>query len=418
MLASISVPLMGLTDVAVIGRLGDAALLGGLAVGAILFDFIFVGLNFLRAGTIGLTAQALGANDTLEQNAILLRAMLLSCAIGLPLVFFSKGILNVGLYFMQPSESVASAVRIYFLIRILAAPFTLLSYSILGWLFGLGKARLGLALQLLGSGINIGLSIYLGLFKNGGIHGVAWATFYAELVTVMVGIIVVLRIIWLNRPKTHQIMDKKKIWRTMSINSDIMIRSFALIFAFSYFTAMGSRFGDVVLAANAILMNFFMLAAFILDGFANATEQLVGRSIGSKNRLAFDQTIRISGFWSAVVAVALFVVFMIFGPWLVDFLSHNEAIRATAKNYVIWAALTGIFGALAFLMDGVYIGATWTSEMRNLMLLALAIYLFVCSLGVFLWGNHGLWFALEVFLIVRGVSLFYLLKNKRKTVFN
>ncbi len=414
MLASITVPLMGLTDTAVVGRLGDAAMLGGLAVGAVILDLIFTGLNFLRSGTVGLTAQAMGADDRVERVNVLHRALILSALIGLLLILFSLPVLELGLLLMKPGDAVAEAVRSYFMIRIFAAPFTLSNYSILGWLLGLARVRLGLALQVLSSVVNILLSIYLGLVRGYGIEGVAWATVCAELLATAVGLLLALRLGGLARAGWRSLFQGAKIRRTLLLNTDIMIRSMILVFVFSFFTAQGSRLGEVTLAANAILMNFFMLVAFVLDGFANATEQLVGRALGARFRPAFDQAIRISTFWSALLSVLLFGLLILFGPWLIDLLSTHDGVRMEARNYLIWAALTGIFGVLAFQMDGVFIGATWSRDMRNMMILSLLVYLLAWRLLMPLLGNHGLWLALEIFLLVRGISLWWRLQAARQ----
>ncbi len=417
MLASITVPFMGLTDTAVIGQLGDAALLGGLAIGAIIIDLIYTGLNFLRSGTVGLTAQAQGAQDHDEQNRVLHRAVLLSLMIGALLIFLSGPILKLGLQLMKPTEAVANAVSLYFAIRILSAPFTLLNFSILGWLLGLAQVRVGLVLQVVASSSNIILSIYLGLSLGWGISGVAWATVISEGLATLLGLFFVYRHSGLSWRGWQALLDKAKIRRTLSLNTDIMIRSFILLFAFSFFTAQGSRLGEVTLAANAVLFNFFLLTAFVLDGFANATEQLVGRAIGARYRLAFDRAVNISLFWSALLSALLFLLLMLFGSFFISLLTTNLLVRAEAETYLVWAAITGLFGVLAFQMDGVFIGATWSEDMRNMMIASLAAYLLAWWLFMPLWQNHGLWLALEVFLGVRGISLLSRLKTRREAAF-
>lgn len=418
MLASITVPFMGITDTAVIGQLGDAALLGGLAIGAIVIDLIFTGLNFLRSGTVGLTAQALGAHDHEEQNRVLHRAVLLSLIIGVLLVLLSGPILELGLRLIKPTEAVANAVSLYFAIRILSAPFTLLNFSILGWLLGLAKVRVGLVLQVVTSSGNVILSIYLGLIQGWGISGVAWATVISEVFATLLGLYFVYRHSGLNWMGWPALLDKAKISRTLTLNTDIMIRSFILLFAFSFFTAQGSRLGEVTLAANAVLFNFLLLAGYALDGFANATEQLVGRAIGAQYRPAFDRAVRISLFWSVLLSVVLFVILMFFGPLIISLLTTNALVRAEAETYLIWAAISSLFGVLAFQMDGVFIGATWSADMRNMMIASLAVYLLAWWLFMPLWQNHGLWLALEVFLGVRGISLLSRLKTRRQTAFS
>ena len=272
-------------------------------------------------------------------------------------------------------------------------------------------------LQMFASIVNILLSIYLGIICGGGIEGVAWATLISEVLMALLGGWLVYRRAGLRFYGRVSLLDKQKLKRTLSLNSDIMIRSLLLLLAFSFFTAQGSRLGEVMLAANAVLMNFFMLSAFMLDGFATATEQLVGRAVGAKYRPAFDQAVRISTFWSALLSLVLFIGLMLAGPMLIDLLTNNEAVREQARVYLVWVALTGVFGVLAFQMDGVFIGATWSGDMRNMMILSFIIYILAWRLFMPLWGNHGLWLALEVFLGVRGVSLLVRLKVRRAREF-
>lgn len=418
MLASITVPLMGITDTAVVGQLGDAAMLGGLAMGAVILDLIFTGLNFLRSGTTGLTAQAVGAHDPVEQNNVLHRALLLSILIGLALLLLATPMLELGLRLMKPGDRVAEALSQYFVIRIFAGPLTLLNFSMLGWLLGLGLVRQGLLLQSFGSASNILLSVYLGLVRGGGIEGVALATVISEMLMVLLGGWLVCRRAGFRFHGVAAILDVGKLKRTLSLNRDILIRSMILLFSFSFFTAQGARLGEVTLAANAVLMNFFLLSAFMLDGFATATEQLVGRAIGARYRPAFDQSVRISLFWSALLSLLLSVALMLAGPAFIDLLTSNAEVRVEAKTYLIWAALTGLFGVLAFQMDGVFIGATWSVDMRNMMILSFVFYMLAWWWLMPLWQNHGLWLALEIFLGVRGISLLLRLKARRDTTFS
>lgn len=417
-IASMTTPLIGIADTAVVGRLGDATLLGGLAVAAILFDLIFGSLNFLRSGTLGLTAQAVGAHNTTEQFTVLNRAILFSTLIGLIFIFLSNPLLTAGLAIIKPSLSVASAVTIYFSIRIFSSPFTFINYSILGWLLGLGQARYALVLQIVANAVNIILSIYLGLYKGFGIQGVAWATVISEVIATLIGAFLV----WSHTKKFiwtgwQNLLNKQSLKRTFSLNRDLLIRTFILLFAFGFFTAQGSRLGDITLAANAVLFNFFLLSAYILDGFATASEQLVGRAVGARYQPAFDRAVRISLLWSAILAGILFILIMLFGPSFIHALTTHIEVQNEAKTYLIWAALSGIFGVLAFQMDGVYIGATWSREMRNMMILSLFIYLAAWWVLMPIWGNHGLWIAMEIFLGIRGITLLARLKVRRDEEF-
>ncbi|WP_075995520.1 MATE family efflux transporter [Salaquimonas pukyongi] len=404
-LAYMTTPILGLVDTAVVGRLGSAALIGGLAVGAIIIDVAFTTLNFLRSGTTGLTAQAVGREDEKEKQAILFRALVIALAGGLAMIALIPGILWAGLWFMAPGEAVADATSRYFTIRMLGAPFALANYALLGWLIGLGRAGLGLLLQIVLNGTNIVLSIVLGLSLEYGLEGVAWATVVAEALAFAVGSVICWRLLdHTIRPSLQRIFDKAALIRIANLNADIMVRSFLLLLAFAFFTAQGAKFGETVLAANAVLMNFFMVAGFFLDGMATAAEQIVGRAVGAHHRDGFWRGIRLTLFWNTVLALALFGVFWLFGEALINLITTLEPVREEAYRWMIFAALTALTGVIAFQMDGIYIGATWSREMSVMMILSFLAYLAVWWLLRDL-GNPGLWIALHSFLIFRGITL-------------
>lgn len=418
-LAYLSTPLLGLVDTGVVGRLGDPALLGGLAVGAIIFDIVFALFYFLRASTTGLVAQAVGAGDVEQQRIVLVRSLMISTSMGVVVIALAPAISSVSLWAMEVPLTVEQATLLYFSVRVMAAPLSLINYSVLGWLLGMGQARLGLLLQIVLNGSNIVLSILLGLHWGWGIEGVAWATVIAEIIAAIVG----LTIAWIRLSKQGRldwprVFNKAALARLLSVNFDIMVRSFCLLFAFAFFTAQGAQFGEVTLAANAVLMNFFLISGYFLDGFAMAAEQLAGKAIGARHRPAFDSAVRLTLVWGFALAAAATAVFWFGGPYLIDVLTTNEAVRQEARVYLIWAALTALVGVMAFQMDGVYIGATWSADMRNMMLLSLLAFLLTWWLATPRLENHGLWLALEVFLGARGVSLYLRLSKRTRETFS
>ncbi len=417
-IAYMTTPLLGLVDTAVIGQLGIAAALGGLAVGAVLFDVILATFNFLRASTTGLVAQALGRDDKAEQQKIFIRAMAVALACGFGILFVGPLVLDVGLSWIKPSADVEKATRTYFLIRLYATPFAMANYVILGWLLGLGKAGQGLVIQIFLNGINIVFSIYLGLVLELGIEGVAWATVLGEGLAIIFGLFIINHhFSFKNLQIITALKDRAKLLALMSVNRDIMVRSFCLLLAFAWFTGAGARLGELTLASNAILMHFFYISGYFLDGFATAAEQLVGRAIGAHYRPAFNRSVKLATFSGFILAGGLTLVFLLAGPSLVDLLTVNEAVRAEARIYLPWAAITALVGVMAFQMDGVFIGATWSADMRNMMLLSLAAFLFTIWIAVPYWGNHGLWLALQVFLGLRGITLWWRMKVNLKKVF-
>lgn len=417
-LAFLTTPLLGLVDTAVVGRLGDAALLGGLAIAAILFDLVFTTFNFLRTATTGLVAQAMGRDDPTEEQAVFWRSLMISAVAGVIIIAATPLLLAAGLTFMGARGEIAAAASTYLMIRALSAPAALANYAILGYVLGRGMGGTGLLLQTVINGTNIVLSILLGLWLGYGLEGVAWATVIAEITGCAAGLLVIHR----NFDRAHgpswkQIIDRASILRLMSLNGDIMIRSFALITAFAWFTRLGTGFGETTLAANAILMNFFMVAGYYLDGFATAAEQLAGRAIGARYRPAFDKAVRLTVFWGFALAGFTTGFFLVFGDAVIGLMTTLESVRLEAGSYLFWAALTAVAGVLAFEMDGVFVGATWSRDMRNMMLLSLALFI-VLSVGMTrIWGNQGLWISLNIFLAARGLTLLAILPRRRDRAF-
>ncbi|TCU17955.1 MATE family efflux transporter [Rhizobium sullae] len=411
-------PLLGLVGTGVVGHMGEPDALAGLAIGAMLFDLLLGSFNFLRASTTGLTAQALGRHDTHEQQGVFWRAMVSALGCGLVLLCLSPLLLSAGLALMGPEAAVAQATNVYFSIRILAAPAALANYAILGFVLGRGQGGTGLFLQVLINGINIVLAIYLGLWLDWGVAGVAWGTMVGETVGAVAGLFLVLRSFEASeRPGRAEIFSRHRLAELFALNRDILIRTFVLIGSFAIMTRIGTSFGAVTLAANAVLMNFFLLSGYYLDGLANAAEQITGRAIGAAHRPAFDRGLKLTAIWSFGLAASVSAFFLGAGPWLISALTTSPEVRAAAETYLPWAAITGLTGALAFLMDGVFIGATWSVDMRNRMLMSFAGYLAALAVFVPLFGNHGLWLSMNAFLLFRGFFLAMLVKPRADQTF-
>jgi putative MATE family efflux protein len=417
-LAYVTTPLLGITATAVVGQFGNAALLGGLAAGAIVFDVVFTTFNFLRSGTTGLVAQAFGRADPAGEQAAFWHAFAIALFSGLILAFLGPLIALAGSWFMDAGPGVTDTMRLYIGIRMLAAPFSLINYAVLGYILGRGQGGLGLTLQIVLNGTNIGLCILLGLELGWGVAGVAWASVGGEFAATLMGMGYVLaRFRRLPPLPRNRLLDMPAFLRMVSMNRDIMIRSFSLLAAFALFTRQGAQEGTLALAANAVLMNFFLVAGYFLDGFANAAEQLAGRAIGSRYRFAFDRAVRLTMIWGFGLAIVSSAVCLFFGGALVRLITTAPDVREMAYAFMPWAALTPVTGVLAFQMDGIFIGATWSRDMRNMMLLSFVVYL-VALIGLGkACGNVGLWAALHIFLIVRGLSLLSVLPARIRTAF-
>lgn len=418
-LAFMTTPLLGLVDTAVVGQLGDPALIGGLAVGAMAFDFVFAGFGFLRTGTTGLVAQAFGRGDEPAERATFWRAIWLAVGLGLVVMLAAPLIVGATAWFVDPPPAVGDAMAVYVGIRILAAPVTFINYALLGYTLGRGQATLGLMLQLVVNGGNIVFSILLGLVWGWGVAGVAWGTVIGEMLGAAAGAAIVLpRFAGRRRLPLAEIADWPAFRTMMAVNRDIMIRNLVLIVAFALLTRQGAAFGTVTLAANAVLMNFFMLAAYFLDGFAAAAEQLAGRALGARYAPAFDRTVRLTALWGFALSGVAALALLLFGEGVTALVTTSPEVRAEALRYLPWAAFTALSGVLAFQMDGVFIGATWSRELRDMMLLSFALFLAALWAMGSAWGNHGLWAALHVFLLARGLSLYLVMRRKAAVAFS
>lgn len=406
--AHLTTPLLGVVDAAVVGRLGDAALLGGVALAAVIFDMLFWAFGFLRMGTVGLAAQALGRRDDMEVRAVLARALLIAAAIGLALVALQVPILAVALHLAGASSGVSDAVADYFHIRIFAAPFSLANYVVLGWLTGLGRTGRALALQVGMNVLNMVLSTLLVLGAGWGIAGAAWGTLVAEAVGAVAGLLVCAGLrgtglsgLLLALPRAV-LVNSARLREAMMLNGDIMIRTAALMFAFFFFAAQGARAGDSTLAANALLQNLGLLAAYFLDGFATAAEQVCGAAVGARRRADFSRGVVLVLIWGFGFALAAAGLYLLAGPALIDLMSTSPEVQAEARRFLPYAALLPLVGVCAFAFDGVFIGALWSRDMRNLMLVAVGIYVLAWWL-LRPFGNDGLWGAMLVFLAARGL---------------
>jgi multidrug resistance protein, MATE family len=403
MLANLTTPLLGIVGTAVIGRLGEAYLLGGIAMSALVFDSIYWLFGFLRMGTVALTAQALGAGDAAEQRAVLIRALLIAALIGVLLIALQGPVAAVIYRVLGGSDAVRAAAETYFFVRVWSAPCALANFAVLGWLVGIARAGTALVLQIAINLVNMTATILLVLVLDYGIAGAAWAAVLAETVGLAVG----LGIAWLLAGRRLQttiasVLRRDRLVRMLAINRDIMIRTAAIITAFAFFTAQGARAGDVPLAANAVLHNFILIGSFFLDGFATAAEQLCGRAVGARDGQAFTQATNRVLAWGFLFGAGTTLLFLLIDGPLIDIITASDAVRQAARQFILFAALAPVLGVAAYAFDGIYIGATWARDMRNLMLAALAIYL-ATWWALRPYGNSGLWLALLTFLAARGL---------------
>jgi MATE family multidrug resistance protein len=406
-LANMAVPLLGLVDTAIMGHSGSASDLGAIALGSLIFTFVFWLFGFLRMSTTGFTAQALGAGDLGEARAIFGRAILLGSGIGIALILAQFPIIHCALWLLGGSDKVETQVAAYWDIRIWAAPATLMTYAIMGTLIGLGKTRHLLLLQLCLNGTNLILDVFFVVGLDWGVKGIAAGTLIAEWISALVGFWMVTRhLSETGKPFWNWpiLIDRNAFARTLSTNADIMWRTLFLLGGFAFFSNQGAKFGDTALAANHILLQIISFSAFFLDGFAFAVESLVGRALGIRNRELFDRVIGLSTRLAAITAFILTLIILFAGNMLIESLTSITTVKTYALIYLPYAACYVFVSFAAFQLDGIFIGATRSRAMRNASFISLMIFLFAFAFMQEL-ENHGLWIAFIIYVSARAVTL-------------
>ncbi|MGY0633568.1 MATE family efflux transporter [Luteimonas sp. A478] len=410
-LANAAVPALGLVDTAVIGHYGTATELGGLALGALLFNFVYWSFGFLRMGTTGFVAQAAGAGDEAEVRAAVSRAVLMALGLGAILIAVQWPVVRLYLGLMDGSEAVEAATAGYFQTRIWGAPAALTLFACSGLLIGLGRSRELLIVQLLLNGLNAGLDIWFAGYLGMGVRGIGLGTAIAEWSTCGVALAIVWRVLRAHHADSgaflswERIADAQRIRQSMAANGDILIRTLCLLFAFAWFANAGARFGDVTLAANHILLQLVSFSAFFLDGFAFVAEARVGAAWGARSRDRFRRAVRLTSELAVGTAAVLAALILLLGQPAVSAITTLPNVREAAFANLPWAAVYVLVSVAAFQLDGVFIGATRTREMRNAGVISLVVFLLAAWPFTAAWGNHGLWAAFVVYVIARAGAL-------------
>lgn len=405
-LANATIPILGAVDTAVVGQLGQAAPIGAVGIGAIIITAIYWLFGFLRMGTTGLTAQAIGSGDKSETSALLVRGLIIGLVSGLILIAFQVPLFFGALQLSPASIEVEGMAQQYLHIRVYSAPAAIALFGITGWLIAKEKTRAVLLLQLLLNGVNIILDLLFVLHLGWGVEGVAIATLIAEWLGLIFGL-------WLAREGFNngywknwvQIFDRSRLLKMAKVNSDIMIRSVLLQIGIVSFLFLGSSFDDATLAANQVLIQFLNFTSYALDGFAFTAEALVGQALGAKNRALFRKSAIMTSQWGVGSAVLMAFVFFVFGDNIIKLMTTAEDVRAVSHTYLPWMILAPLAGVAAWMLDGIFIGATRTTDMRNMMIVSFAVYVIALVVLLPRYGNHGLWASLIVFSIARGVTL-------------
>lgn len=409
MLANASTPLIGFIDAVVIGQLGDAALIGGVAVGAAIFNAIYWCVGFLRMSTTGFTAQAYGARDRTEIAATLLRALLIAAVLGISVVVFQTPIRHGFLWFVGGSPAVQEATTAYYDWRIWAAPAGFANFALLGWFIGLGRMMVAFWIRLLANAANIAFALLFVPVLGWGVSGVGLAAFLSEVAALACGLYCARRELALHGavPSRAAMLDKGKLSALFAANRNVMIRTFCVLAVGQIFIRFGAAQGDAALAANAVLASLLLITHFLLDGYTNAIETLVGQAIGARDRLRLDLSVRLAAIAAGITGALVGVVLWFSAGPIIGFMTTDAEVRAQAGAYLAWVASQPLIAVGCFLLDGVFIGATRTVDMRNMMLVSFAVYLATLAIALPWFGNHGLWLAQAVFFIARALTLLW-----------
>jgi MATE family multidrug resistance protein len=397
-------------DTALVGHLDEVYYLGAIALGGMIFNFIFWGFGFLRMGTTGITAQAFGEENKTESVMTLVRALFVAGLFSFLILLLQVWIADLSFWLVEASPEVEHYTRIYFNIRILTAPATLGLYAINGWFLGMQNARYPMIVTVVLNVLNIVLDVFFVYSLDMHVDGVAWGTLIARYVGLILA--VVLLVVkyrgWLKAYVREKLLELEPIQKFFSVNRDIFIRTLCLIFTFSFFTAKSAEFGNVILAANTILLQLWMMVSYGIDGFAFAAESLIGRYKGSGEKGKLKKAVGYCFFWGIGIGFAASLVYALFDIPILKIFTDQQEVIETALVFWAWTIAGPAVSSFCYIWDGIFIGATATVPMRNSMIIAtILVFLPVYAIGVsFLGlGNHAIWLALTLFMIARGVTL-------------
>ncbi|WP_425098755.1 MATE family efflux transporter [Tropicibacter sp. S64] len=406
LLANVTVPILGAVDTGVVGQIPEAEPIAAVGVGAVILSAVYWIFGFLRMGTTGLTAQAAGQGNRAEVAALLTRVLMIGLAGGLALILLQDLVYWAAFRLSPAGQKVEDLARAYMQIRIWSAPAAIAIYGITGWLIAQERTRDVLLLQLWMNGVNITLDLLFVLQLNMGVDGVALATFLAEWSGLALGL-------WLCRAAFGvpdwrdwaRVFDRVKLRHMALVNTDILIRSMLLQGIFVSFLLLGGHFGAVTLAANQVLLQFLYIAGFALDGFAFAAEALVGQAFGAGAVARIRTAAKMTSLWALIFSLAMAAAFALGGPLLIDIMAKDPEVQQTARIYLPWMVATPVLMLGLVMLDGIFIGATRSADMRNMMVVSAAIYLVAVWALIGPMGNHGLWAAFLISMLARGVTL-------------
>ena len=402
--SNITVPLLGMIDVAIVGHMGSPVYIGAVAVGSMIFNLVYWLFGFLRMGTSGMTAQAYGRRDLQEVARTLVRSALVALSIALLLIVFQVPLRWLMFWLIGPTADVIPFATTYFGIVIWGAPASLGLFSLMGWYIGMQNTRIPMFVSIMQNVVNIVASLLLVYGLGMKIEGVAFGTVIAQYAGLLVAVGLLAKYYWrVIRGRWNKMGGQWRVAAFYKTNRDIFLRTLCLVTVNLYFTAAGARNGAVVLSVNTVLLQLYLLFSYFMDGFAYAGEAMSGRFYGAQNRQAFDETLRHLFGWMAVVTVSYTLLYIAGGTQIVSLLTDELQVRALAREYIWWAWLIPAAGAVAFIWDGIFIGLTATRGMLVSTFVSMLTFFAVYWLTMDTLGNHGLWLAQVVYLAMRGI---------------
>ncbi|MBU8893043.1 MAG: MATE family efflux transporter [Bacteroidales bacterium] len=407
-ISNITIPLLGIVDLALVGHLDSKVYIGAIALGSMIFNFIYWGFSFLRIGTSGFAAQSYGKKDFRESFFILYRALFVGFIGAVFLLIIQKPIDLLSFFFIGGSNEVEFFARQYFYIRIWAAPATIALYSISGWYIGMQNAKIPMIIAITVNLLNVGFNVLFIKVFGMKSDGVALGTVLAQYLGLILGVIFLRK----NSKRLKQYLIFKEILQLnalkkfLNVNKDIFIRTISLVFALSFFTAKSAKYGDTLLAVNTLLLQFFMIYAHVVDGFAYAGEALAGKYFGARDKTSLIKVSKLLFYWGLLMAAIFTIVYYFGDNLLLKILTNNSEVIQNIQTYLFWIYLIPVITFGAFIWDGIFIGVTASASMRNAMLISTYL-IFIPSYFILhhYFNNHGLWAAFMIFMIARLVTL-------------
>ena len=406
-ISNISVPLLGMADVAIAGHIGGDMTIGALAIGTTIFNFIYWNCAFLRMGTSGMTAQAYGAGNRLECNALLVKALAVALSLSCVLLIFQKPLADGALYLMGASDEVSAMAREYVMARIWAVPAAISVFAMQGWFIGMQDSKTPMWMSIFANVVNISFSMLFAFVLDMGIAGIAWGTVVSQYMSLLLAL-VIYRIKYYNANNPLKLQASLQIstmMRFFKVNRDVFLRTFCVVVAYTLFTKMSAYYGDVVLATNSLLMQLFTLFSYMIDGIAYAAEAISGKCVGEGNYDKLRRACKAFMIWGGVVAVLYVVVYIVAWRGILGLFSPSEVVLACAEQYIGWIIAVPLVCFIPFMIDGIMLGATRTAPLRNTVAISLAIQIVLLLLLKDVVGNMSVWVSFLAFLFMRGVLL-------------